>query len=144
MTTSKKPTAREELERIEDALIESLMNASGDELREEFAAAGLDPDSFIAEVETTIASAIAECSQARLEQARAELLSWRNRDAKVNVTAIESAREKLERLRSGDKALDEKMMLAARKGEGLSDNDDDGLLEDLAALEEFESRKEDE
>src|SRR3546814_14208811 len=35
MSTSKKPSAREELERIEDALVDSILNASGDALRAE-------------------------------------------------------------------------------------------------------------
>ena len=144
MITPKRPTARDELERIEDALLESLLNASGQELREEIAAAGIDPDSCIADVEATIAAARAECSRKRLEDARAELAAWRKRDAKTDATSIDAARLKLDRLRSGDKELDKKMMLAARKGEGLSDSDIEGLLADLAALEDLERGEEDE
>lgn len=144
MTTSKKPTAREELERIEDGLLDSLLNASGDELREEIAAAGLDPDSCIADVEATIAAARAESARRRLDGARAELAAWRKRDAKANVAALDAARAKLDRMRAGDQELDRKMMLAARKGEGLSESDMEGLLEDLAALEELERGEEDE
>jgi hypothetical protein len=40
--------------------------------------------------------------------------------------------------------LRERMMLAARRGDGLSDQDLEGLLEDLAALEELERTQEDE
>lgn len=144
MSTSKKPTPREELERIEDALVESILNASGEELREELAAAGLDPESCIAEIDATIASAKAECARKRLSQARAELAAWRKGGAKGNVTALDAAREKFARLRSGDPELSQRMMLAARKGEGLSDSDMEALLEDLAALEELEGGKEDE
>ena len=144
MTTPKRPTARVELERIEDALVDSLLNASGDELREEMAAAGIDPDSCIAEVDATIAAAKAECARSRLQDVRAELAEWRKRDAKADVTALDAARAKLDQMRSGDRKLDEKMMLAARKGEGLSDSDMEGLLEDLAALAELERREEDE
>jgi len=144
MSKTKKPTAQEELERIEDAFLDSLLNASGDELREEITAAGIDPDSCIAEVDATIAAAKAEYARNRLEEARAELAAWRKRDAKANGTALDAARAKLDRIRSGDPELDKKMMLAARKGEGLSDSDMEGLLEDLAALEELERGDEDE
>lgn len=144
MSTSKKPTPREELERIEDALVESILNASGDALRAELAAAGLDPESCIAEVDATIASAKVECARKRLSKARAELAAWRKSGAKANVTALDAARAKFERLRSGDWELSQKMMLAARKGEGLSDSDMMALLEDLAALEKLEGGNEDE
>ena len=144
MSTSKKPTPCEELERIEDALLDSILNASGDELREELAAAGIDPESCIAEVDATIAAARAQCARKRLDDARAELANWRTSGAKASVTALDAARAKFERLRSGDQALNRKMMLAARKGEGLSDSDVEGLLADLAALEDLERGQEDE
>lgn len=144
MTTSKKPTARAELERIEDALVDSILNASGDALREELSAAGLDPDSCIAEVDATIAAAKSECARKRLSEACAGIADWRKREAKGSFTALEAARAKFERLRAGDPDLKQRLMLAARKGEGLSDSDMEGLLEDLAALEELEGKKEDE
>jgi hypothetical protein len=144
MSTSKKPSPREELERIEDALVESILSASGDELREELAAAGLDPDFCIAEVDAIITSAKAEWARKRLTEARAELTAWRKSKKKGNVAALDAARQKFERLRSGDQDLKQRLMLAARKGEGLSENDMEALLEDLAALEELEGGKEDE
>ena len=144
MSTSKKPTPREELERIEDALVESILNASGDELREEFAAAGLNPDSCIATVDATIAEAKGESARKRLKEARTELAAWRQRSPRADVTALNAARAKLERLRSGDQDLKQRLMLAARKGEGLSESDMEALLDDLAALDELEGRQEDE
>lgn len=143
MSNSKKPTPREELKRIEDALVDSILNASGDELREEYAAAGLDPDSCIAEVDATLAAAKAESARKRLIEARTELAAWRRRGAKADVTARDAARAKFELLRSGDQDLERRMMLAARKGDGLSDRDMEALLEDLAALEKLEGRQED-
>lgn len=144
MSNSKKPTPREELERIEDALVDSILNASGDELREELVAAGIDPDSCIAEVDVTIAAAKAESARNRLTEARTELAAWRRRDPKVNAAALDAARAKFDRLRSGDQDLKQRMMLAARKGDGLSDSDMEALLKDLAALDELEGKQEDE
>ena len=144
MSTSRKSTAREELERLEDALVDSILNASGDALREELTGAGLDPDSCIAEVDATIAAGKAECARERLKEARAEMEAWREREPKANIAALDAARAKFERLRSGDHDLKHRWMLAARKGEGLSDGDMESLLEDLAALEELEGKTEDE
>jgi hypothetical protein len=125
MSTSKRPTPREELERIEDALVDSILNASGDELREELAVVGLDPECCIAEVEATIAAAKIEHARERLKGARTELAAWRRRGAQVDVTELDAARAKFDRLRTGDQDLNQRMMLAARN---------------LAALEKLEGR----
>ena len=138
MTTHRKPTACEELERIEKALVESLLNANEHDLREELTAAGKDPDSCVADIDATIARARAECARSRMETARAELAAWRGQGMKPGKIDLEEARARLQRLRSSDAGLDSKMMMAARKGEGLSENDLEGLLDDLAELERLE------
>lgn len=138
MSTSKKVTPQEELERINHGLIDSVMSASGAELRMELSESGINPDVMIAEIDGTIAAARAECAQAILRDARAALREWRKQGGKTNALALETARAKLNQIRSGDRELDEKMMLAARKGEGLSHSDMEGLVEDLAALERLE------
>jgi hypothetical protein len=144
MSTSKKPTPREELERIEDALIDIILNASGADLRNELTEAGIDPDSMIAEVDATISAAKAECVRKRLRDARSAVEKWQKRNGVATTAAIDAARAKLNRMRSGDQELDRKMMLAARKGDGLSESDMNGVLEDLAALEELEREGKDE
>lgn len=144
MSTPRKPTAREELERIEDALVETLLSASEGDLREELTAAGSDPDACIAEIEATIASAREESSQRRLEGARAALAAWRAKSGRIDEAEREGARARLERLRATDRELDAKMMMAARKGEGLSERDLEGLLEDMAELERLEREDGDE
>ncbi|HNP37739.1 MAG TPA: hypothetical protein PKK10_18000 [Woeseiaceae bacterium] len=144
MSESDKPTAEEQLQRIEDALLESLLNASPEELREEISAAGGDPDALIADVEATIAAAKAACARQRLQDARAELAEWRDHKETADTESFAAARDKLQRVRSGDKASNEKMMLAARKEKGLSDSDFGGLLEDLVDLEKLEGTDEDE
>jgi hypothetical protein len=138
MSTPRKPTAGEELERIEDALVETLLSASGEELRGELTAAGNDPEACVAEVEAAIASARKESWQRRLESARAALAVWRAKSGRIDETERERARTRLERLRAGDRELDAKLMMAARKGEGLSERDLESLLEDMAELERLE------
>ena len=49
-----------------------------------------------------------------------------------------AARARFEKIRSRDPELASKMMMAARNGEGLSDKDMEGLLEDLAKLERLD------
>jgi hypothetical protein len=141
MITRRKPTACEELERLENALTESLLSATEQDLREELAAAGSDPDALVGEIDAAIARARSECARERLETARAELAAWRDQGAKPSKLALDEARSRLQRLRSGDSELDSRMMLAARKGEGLSEKDLESLLEDLAELERLEREK---
>ena len=50
----------------------------------------------------------------------------------------EAARALFEKMRSRDPELASKMLLAARKGEGLSESDMEGLIEDLAKLERLD------
>lgn len=135
MSKQKKPTASEEIESIEDALVDSILNASGQELRDEIAAAGIDPDACVAEVGAAIASAKAAFAKQRLDDARAELSAWRTHGRTADSAALAGASARLQRLRSGDRELDSKMLLAARKGAGMSDSDLEGLLEDMAELE---------
>jgi hypothetical protein len=144
MSAPRKPTASEELERIEDALVETLLNASGEELREEMTTAGSDPVACIAEIEAAIAAARKESWQRRLEGARAALAAWRAKTGSIDEAEREGARARLERLRANDGELDAKMVMAARNGEGLSEHDLEGLLEDLAELERLEREDSDE
>jgi hypothetical protein len=140
---SGKPRASEELERIEDALVESLLDAAGEDVRKEIAASSGDPDAVVASVDAAITSARTESAQARLERVRAELSAWRSKSGPASILERKAARERFERLRSGNFDPDSKMMMAARKGEGLSDSDLDGVIEDMAELERLEREKDD-
>jgi len=137
MSTPRKPSASEELERIEDSLVESFLMMSGKELREEIVAAGSDPDALVAGIDSAFASARAASASARLERARAELAAWRGKGS-VSALEREAARTRLDRLQSGSGDSDGKFMMAARKGQGLSDQDIKGLVEDMAELERLE------
>lgn len=144
MSTSKKRNAISELACIEDALAESMINATVDELRVEMTEGGDDPDACIAVVDESVGAARASFAKERLARARAELTQWRAKSGNVGATERESARAKLQQMRGIDRDLDSKMMLAARKGKGLSDRDLEGLLDDLAELERLEREDDDE
>jgi hypothetical protein len=137
MTGSRKNLAREHLDRIEDALIESILGASEAELRKEMAERGDDPDKCLLRLEQIIADAKAVGGKRRMERARSELQEWRAGQPKTLKFDREAARARFDRLRSRDPELASKMLLAARKGEGLSEKDMEGLLEDIARLEQL-------
>jgi hypothetical protein len=138
MTGSRKNPARDQLDRIEDALIESILGASEAELRDEMAERGEDPDKCLLRIEQIIAGAKAACGKRRMQRAKSELQEWRAGPAKTLKFDPEAARALFEKMRSRDPELASKMLLAARKGEGLSEGDMEGPIEDLAKLERLD------
>lgn len=138
MTASRKPTARQELERIERALLRSILDADEHELREELDAFGDAADAYVVEIREAIARAKEICSTRRLDAARADRAAWQASNDKVSPPEVERARKRWELLRGGNGRVGQEMTLAARKGDGLSDRDVEGLLKDLADLSRLE------
>lgn len=132
MTTGKS-TPRTPLDEIEDAFLEDILGSSEEELRAEFVDAGRSPDEVVEQMRARLAAAREECAQARMGDARARLAAFRREGAVVPLD-LARERERLAAMRAGAPAATG-MMMAARKGEGLSDRDEEGLLGDLADLE---------
>ena len=129
---------REQLDRIEEALVETILAASEAELREDMKARGEDTDKCLERIEEIIADAKAACAKRRFERAKSELKNWRSGQDKVVDIDRAASRVRFEKMRSRDPELASRMMMAARNGEGLSDRDMEGLLEDIAKLERLE------
>jgi len=142
MSTPKKRTARDELEAIEDAFIQSILDADGQSVREEYTSLGLNPDDVVAAMDRTIEGAKAQCATQQLEKARAELVAFRSKSGNLTSSEREAARGRFDRARAGDRNLSSKLMMAARKGEGLSDHDIDSVVDDFAMLDSLESEGE--
>jgi hypothetical protein len=138
MTGTKKDAVRDELERIEDALVDAIMNSSEADLREEIKERGEDPDKILAGIDATLVGAKAAAAKFRMERAKSELQEWRADKGKIVDFDRAAMQAKFEKMRAGDPGFTSKMMAAARNGEGLSDRDLEGFLEDLARLERLE------
>jgi hypothetical protein len=134
-----KRTYRDELEKLDDAIDESILAASPDELREELAALGLDPDAVVAEIDAVTGRARIAGAKRGLEQAKRAVLTFKARPADVSPEDRAAVRRKLGEMRAGDGAKASDMMMAARKGKGLSDSDEQGILDDLARLARLEA-----
>jgi hypothetical protein len=141
MTAPKNTDAQNELLRIEEALVWSILDASESELREDMAAAGQYPDKCIAEFDALVDRAKAACAKQRLERAKADVAAWRLGNGGVTGFDREAALAKFEKIRARDPELASKMMMAARRGEGISDRDIEGFLEDLAKLDRLEGEE---
>jgi hypothetical protein len=141
MTDPEKKTAREELERIEDALVDSLLDATIEDLHKEISASGGDLVALVATFDAALASGRTHSARARLERVRAELSAWQTKSVPVSALERSAAQTRFERLRSGIDDPDSKMMMAARKGEGLSEKDLEGLINDMVEVERLEREK---
>jgi hypothetical protein len=73
-----------------------------------------------------------------MERAKSGLQEWRAGKGRVVEFDRGAMRAKFEKMRARDPEFASKMMAAARNGEGLSDQDLEGFLEDLARLERLD------
>jgi hypothetical protein len=138
MTGTKRDSVRDELERIEDALVDAIMNSSEAELREEIKERGEDPDKILAGVDATLVGARAAAAKLRMQRAKSELQEWRAGKGKIVGFDRAAMLAMFEKMRVRDPELASKMMVAARNGKGLSERDLEGFLADLAKLERLD------
>lgn len=134
-----KRTYRDELDKLDDAIDESILAASSDELREELATLGQDPDAVVAEMDAVTGRARIAGAKRSLEHAKRAVLIFKARPANVSSEDRDAVRKKLGEMRAGDGTKASDMMMAARKGKGLSDSDEQGILDDLARLARLEA-----
>lgn len=132
MTTRR--TFQDELRKLDEAIDKSILAASSDELREELAALGMDPDAVVSEMDAVTARARNTAAKRGLELAKHAVLAFKARPANVSSENRDTVRRKLGEMRAGDRANASDMMMAARKAKGLSESDEQGILDDLAQL----------
>jgi hypothetical protein len=132
---------REILRHIEDALIQSVLEASGDELRAEIKEVGDDPSAYIALADSIMDKARGECSKYLLDRAKAQASAFKS--AQI-AGAVPFNRDKLiAKLKAEETSNPPEMMLAARKGKKLSSRDEDAVLRARARLYALENGKND-
>lgn len=139
--TFKKYSTREQLQRIEDALVEAILASSESELRQDIEARGDDPSERLTSVSEVLTRAKAAGAKRRFERIKLELATWRTSQPKVVTFDRQLMRARLEKIMGRDSEFAAKVSMAARKGEGLPDTDMEGLLEDLAKLEKLEGEE---
>lgn len=137
---TRKITATEELRRIGEAFDDNILAASPEELREELATQGLDVVKVVAEMDAIHASAKLAGAKMRLERARDAVKTAKTQPTVVSSAERESVRAKLHDMRAGKGGNASGLMMAARKGDGLSESDEEGAVDDMAQLEALEAQ----
>ena len=137
---TKKPSDRDRLSKIGEAIDESIVEASEKDLREDLAEQGRDFDKAVARVGSVIERAKVSAAKVKYERAKQEVKAFRDQ-SNVHSLDLAKARSRFDGIRAGDVS---DTMMAARKGGKLSDRDEDGVVDDLAQLEALEKGARDE
>jgi hypothetical protein len=131
-----KPTpSDDQLARLRDELVADVMKTTDEQILEETRLRGIDPAAAAEHVRSLILEAIVKSGKQRMQEARASLqASKQARSVQSPVIDIQRARALLNIAAANDPELQQRLTLAARNGEGLSDRDIQDLVEDLRAL----------
>ncbi len=132
--TGNKMSERSALDRLADALVEDILEMSDEELIEEIG--DLQEVQRIAtDTQSLFENSVIATGKARLAAAKTAVTANQlERSATVVALDPSAARRRIDRALASDPETQRKLTLAARKGEGLSDSDIQGMLEDLAEL----------
>jgi len=132
---SRDPTDLEKLSKLDQAIDDSILEASEADLREDFKEAGDDFDKAVARAGGALEQAKSLAARMRFKRAQDESKAYREQE-NVKSFDLAKARRRLDGIRSGEV---ENAMMAARKGGKLSQRDEENLLKDLAQLEALEN-----
>ena len=122
---------RDALDRLTAALVDEILTASDDEIIADVQADGMTPEDAAAATRTLFEKAFAGVAKRRLTEAKRAVAHHRARSvASAPLLDPAEARRRLERSLSQDPHL----TLAARRGQGFSDDDVKGIIEDLREL----------
>ena len=109
------------------------LNASDEDILAEAREDYPDPAAAMAQARALFDKAAAAAGKRRLAVAQAALAQQRGPASVIRLDPAE-ARRRLRRILTRDPEMAHSLTLAARKDHGLSDNDVQGLLEDMAEL----------
>lgn len=123
---------------LEDAILDDILGMSVEEAAEELREVGSSSAAALSRVKAAIDAATSDCTRRRMDEAKAGVAAFRSQVS--GAVSLDKRRAQVRRLaemisRNPSVAG---MTMAARKSEGLSDRDEEGLLEDLADLERLE------
>ena len=130
--TGKDKKERRALDRLADAFVDDILEASDEEILAEFTESHGDPAKNAAEMRALFEKAVLVINKRRLKAAQAAVTANARPAHSGPAIDINEARQRLRRILAG--AVDPRLTLAARKESELSDSDVLGMLDDLREL----------
>jgi hypothetical protein len=122
--------------RLLDPLVDDLLGVSDKEILAELEEDGQDPAAVVALVKADVAAALRQAGKARFAQAGASLKAARQAPNRLHVVGL-SFNEKeriLKQFAADDRPLQERLTMAARNGQGMTEHEVDEVLQDLVDL----------
>ncbi len=127
----------ERLQAVIDAVEESILNASDEELAEDIRQEGREPEAPAANVQRLIAGQIKAQRQKKLQAAKAGYAARGKQRRSGRLSRLTNPAERralLQQVLSRPEGIPDGLTMAFREGRAMSDNDVTGLLEDLDEL----------
>jgi hypothetical protein len=135
MNGGRSRTDKEALVRLSDILAEDVLGASDTEIVAEAVERGRDPAEDARAGRTLFERVALDVAKAKMAEAKAAVAATRGSRRAQPQLSPDEARQTFEQIvAANDAELSRKLTMAARKGEGQSERDIAGIVEDLADL----------
>lgn len=127
---------RQKLNRIVERTVDDLWVVSDEELLAEFHESGEDPISAASEVARELEAAVRAAGKVRLQQARSQFNAVYALRRTPSVTGLSMPEKEriLQSFAANDRPLQQRLTLAARNGQGMTEAEVDSVLLDLVEL----------
>ena len=123
------------LDRLADELVADVMSLSDPDVLAEIKAEGLDPQKEAERIRALVAAATARSGRARLVAARAEIdRSAMSARTNIHQLPLRDRAAVLARFANDDVKLKSRLTMAARNGDGITEQEMDSILADLREL----------
>jgi hypothetical protein len=136
MSNDDRNRRQQQLDRLIGTLAEDTLETPDNEIIAEVVEDYGDPSVIADRMRAVIDKATLASGKAKMAQAKEAVQAYRKRAGAIGThqMTLTQKRQLVERAIARDRSLEEKLTLAARKGEVLSERDIDGMLEDLREL----------
>lgn len=135
--TNKKLTSSEQLDRLANSLVTDIIELSDEEILDDANEQFDNPTTEVDRLKSIINNALLQSAKAKLTYAKNSVNAYKQEAVESNVIHLSNAEKHtiIKKYTIKDPDLQQKLTLAARKGEGIqTENDIEGMFEDMVEL----------
>jgi hypothetical protein len=135
--TNKKLTSLEQLDKLADSLVTDIIELSDEEILDDANEQFNNPKTEVDRLKSIINHALLQSAKAKLIYAKNSVAAYKHEAEKSNVIHLSNAEMHtiIKNYTTKDPDLQQKLTLAARKGEGIqTENDIEGMFDDMVEL----------
>jgi hypothetical protein len=135
--TNKKLTSLEQIARLADSLVTDIIELSDEEILDDASEQFDNPTAEVDRLKSVINNALLQSAKTKLTNAKNSVNAYKREAIKSNVIHLSTAEKHkiIQNHTTRDPDLQQKLTLAARKGEGIqTENDIEGMFEDMVEL----------